>query len=61
MLYKYYTCELITICGEPLKTPSMTVRVYRWLNPVKVGKAIKNQLVADGMESHRMINLRRIS
>ena len=60
MIYKYYACELVTLNGEQLKTPSMTVSVFRWWSPVKVGRAIKNQLEKDGMSDHRMTNLRRI-
>jgi hypothetical protein len=60
MFCKYYTCELITLNGEQLKTPSIVVSVFRWWSPVKVGKSIKNQLEKDGLKDHRMINLRRI-
>ena len=60
MFSKYYTCELVTLNGEKLKTPSMTVEVWRWWSPIAVGVAIKNRLESDGLSDHRMINLRRI-
>lgn len=61
MFSKYYTCELITLNGEQIKKPSMTVEVNRWLSPVEVIRTIVNQLERDGLSDHRVINFRRIT
>lgn len=61
MISKYYTCELITLNGEQIKKPSMTVKVNRWSSPVDVLRAIMNLLERDGLSDHRVINFRRIT
>jgi hypothetical protein len=61
MLYKHYTCDLLTINGEPLRSASMTVKVWMLTSPCNVSVMIKNQLERDKLYNHKFYNLRRIS
>ncbi len=60
MLFKYYTADLKTLNGEKLKTPSITVKVWFYTNPVTVVLMMKNQLKSWGFSEHKVFNLRRI-
>ena len=60
MLFKYYTAELIMLNGEKLEVPSITIKTWRWRNPVQVITMMKNDLDICGFTDHRIINLRRI-
>ena len=61
MIYKYYTAELVMLNGEKLEVPSITIKTWRWRNPVQAVDMMKNQLLAWGYTNHRIINLRRIT
>lgn len=60
MFKKYYTCDLITLKGEELEAPSITVGVNYFTSPVQAVCMIREQLAQDGLSSHRVHNLRRI-
>ena len=60
MIFKYYTANLVTLFGEELETPSITVKVWIWNNPVQVIAMMKNQLESWGFQNHRIQTLRRI-
>lgn len=57
---KYYACEFTTLHGERLEIASCTFKMSRLYNPCDVTTAIRNYLKSEGLESHRIINLRRI-
>lgn len=60
MLYKYYTADLKVFSGGELKTPSITIKVWFYTNPVTVITMMKNQLESWGFTGHKVFNLRRI-
>ena len=60
MLFKYYTADLMTLGGEELKTPSITIKTWFYTNPVKALTMMKNQLELWGFDNHKVFNLRRI-
>ena len=55
MFYKYYTADTKTLNGEPLKIASLTIKVWRFTDPVIVCDMFRNQLDLDGL-SDRGIN-----
>jgi hypothetical protein len=61
MIYKYYTCDFVTLTDDELQVPSMIVKVYRWWTPIMAHTSIKNQLTLDGYgPHHRIINFKRV-
>lgn len=60
MFYKYYTADLLTIDGMPLKCGSLTVKVWLFTSPSIVAEMITNVIERDGLEGHKFYNLRRI-
>lgn len=60
MIFKYYTADLMVFGNNELQTPSITVKVWFWHNPLQVSIMIKKQLEIDDLDGHRIFNLRRI-
>lgn len=60
MIYKYYTADLKVLDGDELKTPSVTIKVWFYTNPVTALTMMKNQLELWGLDGHKVFNLRRI-
>lgn len=60
MMFKYYTCELVTIDGSELKYASITCKFWFFINPCNALRGIKMKLREDGVGNHKVINLRRI-
>ena len=60
MFYKYYTADLMVFGKNKLQTPSITVKVFAFTNPLTVVDMMHNQLKAWDMDGHKTFNLRRI-
>ena len=60
MFYKYYTADLKVLGRHELETASITIKTWRWENPVRVVEMMKNQLEYWDFDGHKIFNLRRI-
>ena len=61
MIFKYYTADVKAFDECELQTPSITIKTWRWVDPVQAVKMMKNQLESWDMHGHKIFNLRRIS
>lgn len=60
MIFKYYTADLKVFGNNDLQTPSITVKVWFFTNPLIVVDMMKNQLDRWDLDGHKIFNLRRI-
>ena len=60
MFFKYYTAELMVFGSYTLKAPSITVKVWFWIDPLYVASMMRNQLELRGLKGHGVFNLRRV-
>lgn len=61
MIYKYYSCDFVSLTEDKLQAPSMLVKVYRWWTPIMAHDSIKNELKRLGYGSHhRIVNFSRV-
>lgn len=61
MFYKYYTADIMVFGRNDLLTPSITIKTWRWINPLQAVDMMKNQLEDWDLDGHKIFNLRRIS
>lgn len=61
MVFKYYTADVKVFGDNELQTPSITIKVWFWNNPLDAVVMMKNQLELWGMEGHKVFNIRRIN
>ncbi len=61
MFYKYYTADLKVFGKNKLISPSITIKVWIFTNPITVVDMMHNQLEDWDFDGHKIFNLRRIN